>query len=321
MKAIVFLAAILMLSGLPQTTQSPVKNEQEHSKKEAKPPNKNPSSVAKPTSPVTTPISQPTPNPQASDTKEKAGSWPPRTDIFWPTWLLVIVTAIAVAAALKTLGAINAQVAEMRATGIQTDRLISENIAQSTSMQKSVAEATRLASAMEVVAKEIAISSEAATASVSAINKQMRAYLSVIIGSAIFQERQKGLKFEGKPTVINTGNTPAKNVSYRASAAIVKLPFADDFTFPLTTERKSTATIGAHQNAMLSAIVDDFIDDAEVEDVKVGKGEKCLCVWGVVTYDDVFGEHQTSKFCQSLLWFADGKTIYGYYYPHHNETT
>ncbi|HXC46682.1 MAG TPA: hypothetical protein VNU20_00225 [Candidatus Sulfotelmatobacter sp.] len=188
-------------------------------------------------------------------------------------------------------------------------------------MEKSVAEAARLASAMEQVAKDMSLSSQAAVASVSAINKQMRAYLSVIISGATFQERPKGWKFEGKPMLVNTGNTPAKNVSYGATAAIIQLPLPDDFTFPLTTERKSTATIGAHQNAILSGIVNDFVDDAEVDDIKLGKDGKCLCIWGIVTYDDIFGEHQTTKFCQTLLWYADGKTVHGYYYPQHNETT
>ena len=251
---------------------------------------------------------------------EKSSGLPPWTDIFWPTWLLVVVTAIAVFAAVKTLKSINAQVAEMRKTGEQTDKLIAENIAQSKSMEKSVAEATRLASAMEVVAKEIAVSSKAATASVSAISQQMRAYLTANIGAAVFQERNKGLKFEGKPMIVNTGHTPARKVSFRATAAILPAPLPEDFDFPLTAEVRSTATVGAGQNAFLSAIVDDFVPDAQVEDIKVGKEGKCLWVWGVVTYEDVFGQSQTTKFCQSLFWQLDGK-VYGYYYPRHNDST
>lgn len=249
-------------------------------------------------------------------------SW---TDIWWPTWLLVVVTAIAVCAALKTLGSINAQVIEMRKTGEQTDKLIAENIAQSKSMEKSVAEATRLASAMEKVAGDIAVSSKAAVDSVGALRErtaqQMRAYLTVNIGFAVYQERSKGFKFEGKPLLINTGHTPAKRVSFRASASILQAPLPDDFAFPLTTEVTSTATLGAGQNANLSAIVDDFVDDAEVEDIKVDKAKKCLFVWGIATYEDIFGESHFTKFCQTLFWQADGKTVYGYYYPRHNDAT
>jgi hypothetical protein len=219
MKAIL-LAGILMLSGFPQTTQSPVKNEQEHGKKETKPTNKTPSKIAEPTTPITTSVSQPTPNAQENDAKEKAGSWPLWTDIFWPTWLLVIVTAIAVGAALRTLGAINAQVKEMKSTGVQTDKLIAESISQTKSLVQQAeslaksayhlgesANATyQSADAMGNIASKIAVSTEAATASVSAINKQMRAYLFVVVGSGAYQERPN-VKFAASPTLVNAGNT------------------------------------------------------------------------------------------------------------------
>jgi hypothetical protein len=335
MKAIL-LAAVLMLNGLPQTVQSPVKNEQEHGKKEAKPPDKTPSFVTEPTSPVTAPVSQPTPNPQASDAKEKAGSWPPWTDIFWPTWILVFVTALAVAAALKTLGAINAQVEEMKGTGVQTDKLITESIAQSKSLLEqsqslaksayhlgeSAAGAHRSARAMEEVGNHIAKSVEAARDSVTALRErtaqQMRAYITVNIGGAMYQERQRNVRFEGKPMLINTGHTPARNISSRANAAIVTMPLPEDFAFPIIDPIKSSATVGSGQTAILSGIVPDYVDDGEVEDIKIGKNNRCLVVWGTVTYEDIFGESHFTNFCQTLFWQPDGK-IYGFYFHRHNE--
>lgn len=188
---------------------------------------------------------------QQRSANEQAKWWlpPPPWDIYWPTLALVIATGLTVRYALKTLSAIKDQVNEMRESGKQTDKLISENIAQSKSMEKSVAEAARLAGAMERVAGDIAVSSKAAVDSVAALRErtaqQMRAYVTVNIGSAVYQERSKGLRFEGKPLLINTGHTPAKNVSFRASAAILEAPLADDFTFPITTEIQSTATLGA----------------------------------------------------------------------------
>src|ERR1700756_3699451 len=79
-------------------------------------------------------------NPIAAEKQNSANEqskwWPPPPpwDIYWPTWVLVIITELAVRAAIKTLGSINAQVDEMRKTGEQTDKLIAENIAQSKSM-------------------------------------------------------------------------------------------------------------------------------------------------------------------------------------------
>jgi hypothetical protein len=248
---------------------------------------------------------------------------PPWSDIFWPTWVLVIVTSIAVIAALKTLGSINSQVEEMRKTGDQTDKLISESISQSKSMERSTNEATRLASAMEVVAQEIAVSARAATESVAALKErtaqQMRAYLAVVIGSAVYQERSKGLKFEGKPLLVNTGHTPANRVSYRANAAILPVPVPEDFSFPLSDKVIGAAMLGPQQTAHLSGIVDDFCDDLEVDDIKICKG-KGLYVWGIVTYEDIFGESRQTRFCQSIFWLGEGK-VFGYYTPGHNDAT
>jgi hypothetical protein len=271
------------------------------------------------------------------ETKNEAGGWPPISDIYWPTVALVLVTGIAVWSAVKTLGAIRQQVAEMQKTGEQTDALIAENISQSKFLRQqaealgksayhlgeSVSEAGRTARAMENVAEQIAVSARAAVDSVDALRErtaqQMRAYVTVNIGSATYQERAKGFRFEGKPLLINTGHTPARNVSFMANAAILEAPLPDDFGFPITTEIRSTATVGAGQNAVLSAIVDGFVDDTEVEDIKVGKARRVLFVWGIVTYDDIFGENHYTKFCQTLLWQPDGKAVFGFYYPKHNE--
>src|SRR6266852_2686897 len=213
--------------------------------------------------------------PEKQNSANEQSKWwpPPPWDIYWPTWILVVITGLAVRAAIRTLGSINAQVDEMRKTGEQTDKLIAENIAQSKSMQKSVAEAARLASAMEVVAEEITVSSKAATASVSAIGQQMRAYICVVIGSAIYQERTKNLKFQAVPSIVNAGLTPAHKVSFQADAAILPTPLPEDFTFPLPDNPGGTSIIGPRQNITVSPVVKDFVDDTSVEAIKSGPGK------------------------------------------------
>lgn len=235
-------------------------------------------------------MKQPPPSAQTNDARDKSNGWPAWGDIFWPSWALVIVTVVAVRAALKTLGSINAQVDEMRKTGAQTDKLIAENIAQSQVLRQqaeflgksayhlgeSVAEANRSASAMESIAKEISVSSKAALASVTAINQQMRAYLCVIIGAALYQERAKSLKFQAVPSIVNAGLTPAHKVSFRASAAILPIPLPEDFGFPLPPATSGTSVIGPRQNITVSPYVEDYCDDAEVEGIKSGTQGKAL---------------------------------------------
>jgi hypothetical protein len=192
---------------------------------------------------------------------------------------------------------------------------------QSESMKESVKEAARLASAMEMVSKEMSLSSKAAMESVVALRErtaqQMRAYLCVIVGGGDYQDRAKNYKFASRPMLINAGHTPAHKVSYKAKAAILPVPLPEDFAFPLTEVSIGAALVGPQQNATLGGIVDDFCDDKEVEDVKIGKG-KALYIWGIVDYEDVFGESHFTKFCQSTHFGPDGK-VFGFFLPKHNE--
>ncbi len=193
---------------------------------------------------------------------------------------------------------------------------------QSKSMEKSVEEAKRAAAAMETIAQEIAVSSKAATASVSAIGQQMRAYICVVIGSAVYQERAKNLKFQAVPSVVNAGLTPAHKVSFRADAAILPIPLPENFTFPLPDIAQGTSVIGPRQNITVSPMVKDFVDDAEVEGIKSGQqGGKGLYAWGIFTYEDIFGKPQYTKFCHLYTWLADGKTTWGYYDNRHNDAS
>jgi hypothetical protein len=168
---------------------------------------------------------------------------------------------------------------------------------------------------MEEVAKHIAVSAQAALESVAAVKErtaaQMRAYLSVNIGGAIYQEREKNIRFEAKPAIINNGFTPAYRVRYRAKAAIRTTPFPADFDYLLAPRiEEGGGVIGSQQTFVMSAIVDDYIPDEDVGDIKVGhKGS--LQVWGLVEYDDIFGDHHETEFSQNLIWLPNGN-IYGW---------
>lgn len=204
------------------------------------------------------------------------------------------------------------QVARHIETSIQT------SLGQSESMQRSVAEAARLASAVEIVAKEIAVSSKAATASVSAINRQMRAYVRVVTGSAVHQDRIKNLKFQAIPSIINAGLTPAHKVAFKASAAILPIPLPADFTFHLLDNPSGQSVIGPRQEITISPIVSDFCDDADIEGIKTTASGNGLYVWGILTYEDIFGDSHYTKFCPLYTWLQNGKT-WGYYADRHNE--
>lgn len=194
---------------------------------------------------------------------------------------------------------------------------------QSKDMKTTINEITRFAGAMEHVAGSMLTSANAAKESVEILKSrtahQMRAYLCVTIGVAIFQDRQKGLRFEAKPNLTNTGHTPATDVWYVAKADILPLPLKEDFPFALSGGAKGAAVVGPQQNASMSAIVDNFYPEEDIPTIKSGVGVG-LVVWGIVNYKDVFGATHTTKFAQNLVWLADD-SIFGYYIPGHNDAT
>lgn len=207
--------------------------------------------------------------------------------------------------------------------GTATQESIAAAVRSAEAMEKSIAEAARSAEAMERVAeamninaaqivKSVAISSDIAEMQKS----QMRAYLTVVVGSAIHQERERNLRFEGNPNLVNTGPTPAKNVSWTISAKILPTPIPDHFIWP-EGERVEGITIGPHQTFSFSKVVDDYIEDADVFSVMAGK-DKGLYVWGMVTYKDVWGADHWFKYCQMLVWNGD-KSVMGYYIKGQND--
>lgn len=128
--------------------------------------------------------------------------------------------------------------------------------------------------------------------------RQLRAYLSVGIGPGISQDRNLRLRYEGKPVVFNSGDTPAHKVRLWTKAAVLPTPAPLEGEF-VSGEPTGEGTIGAKQSAFLSGVVDVLVDDSEVE--KIERGQKALYVWGLVQYEDTFGSKHSTRFCHQYL--------------------
>jgi hypothetical protein len=76
--------------------------------------------------------------------------------------------------------------------------------------------------------------------------------------------------------------------------------------------------LGPQQNANMSAVVDGFRPDNEVQGVKDGIGDRGLYVWGRVTYEDVFGDSHFTRFCQHIFWDLQNN-VRGHYIPGRND--
>jgi hypothetical protein len=158
----------------------------------------------------------------------------------------------------------------------------------------------------------------------NASKRELRAYLTVIIGAAVHQERRSpdqggDLMFDCRPLVCNTGRTPARKMTFKARAAVMPFPLPKETHLPEgTDEGEQWNILGPQQQANMFAVVDGFRPDEEVEPIKRGTGDKSLYVWGLVTYEDVFGDSHFTRFCQRIYWDLKDQ-VRGIYVPGRND--
>ncbi len=258
--------------------------------------------------------------PAVTSPSERAEERRDRDDRSSANWWLARLTGV-----LGLIGSLQLAVFGLQARRLrQTVRTMSEiAAAQTRDMHASIVESSRAAKAMERVADGVGKNVETALAMAQTQRAfwqtQMRAYVSVVIGTALYQERERGLKFEGKPLIVNTGHTPAHNIGYRTRAAILPVALPENFPFPLPQEITGAAVLGPQQNFGIGAAVKEFCRDDIVEIVKAGL-DRALHVWGVITYDDIFGARHQTRFWQIMRWSPDG-IISGSYGPRHNDAT
>jgi hypothetical protein len=78
------------------------------------------------------------------------------------------------------------------------------------------------------------------------------------------------------------------------------------------------ATVAAHQSYTITALVDDFVPDAEVSLVKEGN-IKTLHIWGMITYEDIFSDIHTTNFGQWIVFMPPNNQVFGWYTPGQND--
>jgi len=151
-------------------------------------------------------------------------------------------------------------------------------------------------------------------------HKELRAYVTAAVGQAVPQMAiQNGrLRFEGKPSIINMGRTPAYKVSWVARAEILPRPLDANYTFPeLPTPPTEGIVLGPMQNMLISGLVGDYVPDQQVDEIRYGRGMG-LYVWAKISYFDIFGRKRTTKLAQMITFSDDNKVINVQYPNQHN---
>jgi hypothetical protein len=132
---------------------------------------------------------------------------------------------------------------------------------------------------------------------------QSRAYLMSVVGSQFRQGGVRGLKFEFRPVVLNTGQTPAYDVQVASKILFLSSDEAAAFDFRLPRARgASVMTLGPRQDRFIHTIFDRTLSKAELREYK--KNNKRLYVFGTLFYRDAFRARRYTHFCYSINWWS-----------------
>jgi len=236
---------------------------------------------------------------------------------YWtPEWVLALCTAI-LAAITGALARYTYKLYRATVNLSSEAKLSAEE--QSQRMERSIREAARAATAVEGVATAM---TENTTLMPTLLRKQMRAYLSIEVGRATYQDAT--LRFGAAPVVTNNGLTPARNVRWTALAGIVDGRDAATTQFPPIGELpESDMGVAPRQTFIINAVVSDRVPDAEIPAIMAGSTRRLYC-WGKITYDDVYGGSWETNFCLNYTFYhgEDQKVgVNGWIYPRHNVGT
>jgi hypothetical protein len=207
-----------------------------------------------------------------------------------------------------------------------TRRLWQASIRQSADTQSAIGEAARSANAIEIVGNKLADSVRQQQEGTKNYRLQVRAYVSVIVGTATPQDRERNIPFQVQPSMVNAGFTPARKVRWAIRCALAPYPLPSDFAFEKgeVDPDQGTINMGPHQALFVKAELPHFVEGEEaVAAVKAGVSER-LYVWGTIFYEDVFEQEQHTDFCHCVVWLLndEGKEVVGGDYPgRHNDAT
>jgi hypothetical protein len=193
---------------------------------------------------------------------------------------------------------------------------------QGDAMERSIEQATK---ATEATASIATVSRESAELTRRMWQKQMRAYVSVDVGQQTFFQLHN-VRFAATPAISNTGMTPARNVSYHVMASILDANLRDDFVFEeFGAKTENDVTLHPRQTFTVHSAVRERFQDHEVEAIMKGEARR-LYVWGIVKYQDIFGDEWETRFCFHYIfsWTKNDKsdvTPLSYIYRRHNSST
>jgi hypothetical protein len=201
----------------------------------------------------------------AEETERDAREAKEKTNSDWWTWLLNVLTVLALFGQFAILAA----------------------------------QAYFLRGTLKVTAASAKAAEDAAVVAREALNTTQRAFVRVVNFPWLWRpdiDRPGKYFYDITPIIENGGNTPTVDMTIVINSALRDSILPDDFNFPYGVE-PGPSLIGAHQTigAHRAIILDDNL-------LLVQKGEKFFYIWGTITYRDVFEGTplHTTEFCTEI---------------------
>jgi hypothetical protein len=135
--------------------------------------------------------------------------------------------------------------------------------------------------------------------------RQLRAYVCFVTGGFVAQDRNTDYRYEVRPFVKNTGQTPAYEVFVSSRARLLPFPLPADVDLSVPDEPTAADNIGPGQSFFFRAWLDRMLTNEEIAEITTGIGRK-LYIYGTVRYKDAFGHRRYTNFCQFSVWDRGG---------------
>jgi len=187
--------------------------------------------------------------------------------------------------------------------------------------------ATAMTTNVQQIIESVAVSRRVANSQRLFGEAQLRAYVSVLIGIARYQNSLTGLWFETQPFMRNTGSTTARNLRWRVACDVLPNPLPPDFRFPIPAHKEGSSLLPAGETFLMTSVVDHMVPDDVAWAAMMGR-DTGFFVWGYVIYEDIFHRTHRTTFAQQIMfdyigerdqnWNLPPPTVRGLYLSKHN---
>lgn len=129
----------------------------------------------------------------------------------------------------------------------------------------------------------------------SQLVNQTRAWITV--KAASYEEIEEGKEINYTVTFVNSGNSPALNLTTHIECEISNTPVQPPREFTVRDNNPSKAVVGPGGTFLAGGSDNDNTILTEELVEKIKRGDLSIYVWAVVKYDDIFGQQRETGYC------------------------